>query len=221
MCTDAKETPQLFRIFLIACFSSDLFDPLVVTLYLCFLFFIRSHVLVQCFAIHRIQFELFQPSDMLDGPLSTNILMSMPKNKRVDLLLQLFLCQLMIIPHPQIFLNSIILTSWNIDWMVSAIAQALSDQTCITLICFNALSLLCEHCSRGQDDAFKSGVGKLVVQRIPKASCLVTAFNRILIIKTEFHLQRFNEVEDLFVVWGDLYFPEDSVFRPDSGFHCA
>ncbi len=44
---------------------------------------------------------------------------------------------------------------------------------------------------------------------------------RLLYDETEFHLQRFDEADDLFVVWGDLYFPEDSVFRSDRGFHCT
>ena len=62
---------------------------------------------------------------------------------------------------------------------------------------------------------------KLVVKRIPETASLITAFNRILIVKTEFHLQRFNEANDFFVVWGNLYFSEDPVFRPDCGLHCT
>ena len=127
----------------------------------------------------------------------------------------------MVVPHPEILFDSIIFAGRDINWMISSITQALSNQTCIALIRFDTLSLLCEHCSRCQDDAFDPRIGKLMVQSIAQAACLVTAFNRIIIIKTEFHLQRFNEADDLFVVWGNLYFTEDSVFRPDCGFHCA
>ena len=49
-------------------------------------------------------------------------MMSMPKDERVDLLLQLFMCQLMVISHPEVFFDGIIFTRRDIDWMVSTIA---------------------------------------------------------------------------------------------------
>ena len=118
----------------------------------------------------------------------------------------------MVISHSEILFDGIIFAGRDINRMISAVAQTLSDQAGIAFIRFYTLSLLSEHSGRRQNDAFEPGIGKLVVQRIPKASCLVTAFNRIIIIKTEFHLQRFNEADDLFVVRGNLYFSKDSVF---------
>ena len=56
---------------------------------------------------------------------------------------------------------------------------------------------------------------------IAETACLITTFDRIFIVNTEFHLRGFNEANDFFVVRGDLYFPEDSVFCPDGGFHCT
>ena len=105
--------------------------------------------------------------------------------------------------------------------MISAITKALRNQMSVSLIRFDPLPLLREHSSRRKYDTFDPGSCKLMVQCIPKAACLITAFNRIIIIKTEFHLQRFNETDDRFVVWGNLHLSKDSIFRPDCGFHCA
>ena len=66
---------QLFRVFLIACFGRHLFNPFVKSLDLCFLFFVGSHVLVQCFLKHRVKSELVQPGNILYGPFGSGILM--------------------------------------------------------------------------------------------------------------------------------------------------
>ena len=44
-----------------------------------------------------------------------------------------------------------------------------------------------------------------MVKSIPAAGSLITAFNKIIIIGTKFHLQRFNKADDFFIVWGNLY----------------
>ena len=77
--------------------------------------------------------------------ISACILMTMPKNKRIDLLFQLFQCQLMIVPHPDVFFDSVIFTGRNIDRMISAVTQTLRDQTGISPIRFDPLALLGEH----------------------------------------------------------------------------
>ena len=127
----------------------------------------------------------------------------------------------MIIPHPEILFDSIVFAGGDINRMVTAVTQTLCDQTGITLIRFDPLSLLGKHGSRCKYDTFDPGTCKLVVKGIAETACLITAFNRIFIIGTEFHLQRFDEADDFFVVRGDLYFPEDPVFCPDGGFHCT
>ena len=65
-----------------------------------------------------------------------------------------------------------------------------------TLIRFDPLSLLGKHGSRCKYDTFDPGTCKLVVKGIAETACLITAFNRIFIIGTEFHLQRFDEADD-------------------------
>ena len=158
---------------------------------------------------------------MFHGPFGPNILMAMPKDKCVDLLFQAFQGLLMVIPHPEIFFDGIIFTGRNINRMISSITQTLSNQTSITCICFDTFSLLCEHRSRCQNHTFDSGIGKLMVQRVAKAAGLITAFNIIIIVKTELHFQRFDEVNDLFVVRSNLYFSENTVFRSNCGLHRA
>src|SRR5699024_1296470 len=185
MRTNAQETAKLFHIFLITSFGSDFFDPLIVTLDFCFLFLIRCQVFIQGFPIHWIEFQLLQPGNMLDRPFCPTILISMPKNKRMDLLLQFFKCELVVISHPKILFDSIVFTGRDIDRMVTAVTQALCDQTGITLIRFDSISLLGKHGSRRKYDTFDSGPCELVVKRIPEAASLITAFNRILIVKTE------------------------------------
>ena len=100
---------------------------------------------------------------MLAGPFCSGILMPMPKSKCIDLLLQLLQCQLMVIPHPKIFFDSIVFTRRDIDRMITSIAQTLSDKTCVTLICFDTLSLLRQHSCRSKDDTFYSGVRELII----------------------------------------------------------
>lgn len=75
--------------------------------------------------------------------------------------------------------------------------------------------------SRCKYDTFDPSACKLVVKGIAETACLITTFNRIFIVRTEFPLRGFNEADDFFVVRGDLYFPKDSVFCPDGGFHCT
>ena len=127
----------------------------------------------------------------------------------------------MVIPHPKILFNSIVFAGRDIDRMVTTIAQALCDQTGITLIRFDPFPLLDKHGSRHKDDTFDPGPCELVVKRISKAASLITAFNGIIIAETEFHFQRFNETNDFFVVWSNLYFTEDPVFCSNGGFPCA
>lgn len=102
--TDSQETAQLLHIFLIACFGSYFFDPLIVTFDLRLLFLIRCQILVQRLPVYQIEFQSLQPGDMPDGPFRPGIQMPMPKDKRIDLLLQLLKCQLIVIPHPKVLL---------------------------------------------------------------------------------------------------------------------
>ena len=51
-----------------------------------------------------------------------------------------------------------------------------------------------------------------MIKGITKAARLVTAFNRIIIKKPQFHFQGFDKAKYLFVIRSDLYFPEDPVF---------
>ena len=127
----------------------------------------------------------------------------------------------MVIPHPEILFDRIVFACRDIDRMVPAVAQALCDQTGISLIRFDPLPLLGKHGCRRKYDTFNPGACKLVVKGIAETACLITTFDRILIVKTEFPLQGFNEADDFFVVRSDLYFPEDPVFCPDGGFHCT
>ena len=221
MRTNTQEANKLFHFFLITCFGSDLFNPLIVTLDFCFLFLVGCHVLVQCFPINRIKFHFLEPGNMLDRPFCSSILMTVAKDKRVDLLFQLLKRKLMIVPHPKILFDSIVFAGRDINRMVTAVAQALCDQTGITLIRFDPLSLRGKHGSRRKDNAFDPGPCKLVIKRISEAASLITAFNRIVVVETEFHLQRFNEANDFFVVRSNLYFSEDPVFCSDCGLHCT
>ena len=221
MSADPEEAAQLFGIFLISCLGGNLLYPFIVTLDLCFLFFVGRHVLIQRFPIHRSEFQLMQPGDMLNGPFGSGILMSMTKDERIDLLFQLFQRQFMVIPHSKILFDSIIFSCWDIDWMVSAVTQTLRDQMSVTSVCFDPLPLLGKHCRRSKYDTFDPGLCELVIKAITEAACLVTAFNRILIIKTEFHFQRINEAKDFFIVWSDLYLSINSIFCSDCRFHCA
>ena len=64
----------------------------------------------------------------------------------------------------------------------------------------------------GKYDTFDPSVCELVVKGITEAPRLITAFNRIIIVEAEFHLQRFNDADDLFIVWSNLYLTENPVF---------
>src|SRR5699024_2838636 len=105
-----------------------------------------------------------------------------------------------------------VFASRDIDRIVATVAEALCDQTSITLIRFDSLSLLGKHGSRCKYDTFDPSVYELVVKVITEARRLITAFNRIIIVEAEFHLQRFNEADDLFIVWSNLYLTENPVF---------
>ena len=105
--------------------------------------------------------------------------------------------------------------------MISSVTQTFRDQTCISLVCFDTLSPLRQHSCRSKDDTFDPGLGQLIVQGISQTPCLVTAFKRICIIRTEFLFQGFYERNDCFVVRGGLYLPEDPVFRSDCRLHCT
>ena len=118
----------------------------------------------------------------------------------------------MVVPHPEILFDGIILTSRNIYRMISAVTQALRDQMCITFICFDSLTLLGKHSCRCKYDTFDPGSCKLVIKSITKATRLVTAFNRIIIVEPKFHFQRLNKANDLFIVRGNLHFSEYTVF---------
>ena len=158
---------------------------------------------------------------MFNGPLGSGIQISMPKDKRIDLLLQLFQCQLMVIPHPEILFDCVIFSGWDIDRMISAVAQALRNQMCIPLIRFDPLSLRGKHGRRRENDTFDPGAHELMIKGITEAACLVTAFNRIMIKEAQFHLQGFNEANDFFVIRSNLNLSENPVFCSDRGFHCT
>ena len=96
--------------------------------------------------------------------------MSVPENKRIDLLLQLLKCKLVIIPHPEILFDSIVFAGGDINRMVTAVTQTLCDQTGITLIRFDPLSLLGKHGSRCKYDTFDPGTCKLVVKGIAETA---------------------------------------------------
>src|SRR5699024_12821488 len=85
------------------------------TLFRSFLFLIRCQVFIQGFPIHWIEFQLLQPGNMLDRPFCPTILISMPKNKRMDLLLQFFKCELVVISHPKIDRKSTRLNSSHVS----------------------------------------------------------------------------------------------------------
>ena len=59
--------------------------------------------------------------------------------------------------------------------MVATVAEALCDQTSITLIRFDSLSLLGKHGSRCKYDTFDPSVCELVVKGITEAPRLITA----------------------------------------------
>ena len=139
----------------------------------------------------------------------------------INLLIQLLKCQFVIIPHPEILFDRIVFAGRDINRMVPAVAQALCNQTGITLIRFDPLPLLSKHGSRRKDDTFDPSVCKLAIKGIAEATGLITAFNGILITEAEFDIQRFNEANDFFVVRDDLYFPENPGFCSNGWFHCA
>ena len=138
--------------------------PLIITLDFWFLFLIRCHVLAQYFPIQRIQFQFLQPDDILNGSFCPIILISVPENKRIDLLFQFLKCKLVIIPHPEILLDRIVFAERDIKRMVTAIKQALCDQTGITLIRFNSPSLLDKHGCRQKYDTFDPGACMLEIK---------------------------------------------------------
>jgi hypothetical protein len=118
----------------------------------------------------------------------------------------------MIIPHPKVFLNGIIFSRGDINRMIPAVAQALRNQMSVALICFDSLALLAKHGRRCQNDTFDPGPCELVIKGISEAAGLITAFNRIIIVKAEFQFQGFYETDDLFVVRSNLDLPENTVF---------
>ena len=57
----------------------------------------------------------------------------------------------MVISRAQIYFDIIIFICRNVYCMITAIGKALRYHKCIPLICFDPLSLLCQHCGRGQN----------------------------------------------------------------------
>jgi hypothetical protein len=105
--------------------------------------------------------------------------------------------------------------------MIPAVTQTLCNQASVPFIRFNPLALLSKHGCRCKDDALDPGACELMIKGITEAASLVTAFNRIIIVEPEFHLERFYKANDLFIVRSNLYLSENPVFCSDCWLHCA
>ena len=127
----------------------------------------------------------------------------------------------MVIPHTEILLDGIIFAGGDIDRIIPSIAQTLCNKTGIPPVCLDPLSPLRQHSRRRKNDTFDTGTRELVVQSISEAACLVTAFKRIFIGKTEFHFNGSDKSHDGLVIRSDLYLSVDPVFCSEYRLHCA
>ena len=65
----------------------------------------------------------------------------MTQAKSIDLLFHLLESNLVVIPHPEVFLYRVILFRRNVYCMISTTGQALGNDERIPFVCFNPLAL--------------------------------------------------------------------------------
>ena len=158
---------------------------------------------------------------MSNRPFGAFVIIPMPYAEHADLLLYLLKRLFMIVTHPQILFNGIVLFCWYVYRMIPAVRKALCDQMCITAVCFNALPLFRKHCCRCKDHTLYSCGCELVVERISQAARLITAFDIVGIIHTEFLFQIFNEHDNVLVIRCYLDICKDTILRSDYWLHCT
>ena len=201
--------------------SGKFFNPFIEPLNLCCLFLIGCHVLVQGFAVQLRKIKLFQPVQVSDAPFMTVIDISMTETEGVDLLLDLFQRQFVIIPHPEVFLNRGILICGNMNRVITTIGKALCDHHRITFVGFDPFPLLSQHRCRCQDCAFDTGFGQLVIKGVAEAAGLVATFNGIGIGRAKPFLQVVDKLNHIFIIRSYLNVCKDSVFSVKYRLHCA
>ena len=98
-----------------------------------------------------------------------------PQAESKDLLFHFLQCEFLILTHPDVLLDLLILFHRDMDWAVITISQTLCDQHSISLIgLYFFLAGRFRHCSRGKNDTLQIMVGKLVVSGEAKAFSSIT-----------------------------------------------
>ena len=216
---DTKKTSQLFDLLFVGGIRCKLFDSAVESFDFWFLLLIRCHVFIQCLTIQIRKIECFQPFPVLDGPFMTIIEMPVAKTERINLLLDFFKHQFMIIPHPEILFYCIVFFIRYMYRVISTIWKTLRNHERIPLVCLDPFALRCQHCCRSKNSAFDTGIRQLMIQGIAEAPGLITALNRIGVRGTQFVFQLVNKLNYIFVIRCYLDVGKDSVFAVKHRFH--
>ena len=106
---------------------------------------------------------------------ATRILFSQPQDKGCNLLFDFLQREFLIVPHPQIFLDRIVFAVRHIDRAVGVESQTPGNVSGILSVGLDPICIGNAHGGRREDDAFDTVVCELMIERITKASGLISA----------------------------------------------
>lgn len=163
---NTEETGHIPDLFLIFWFCREFFNTLIKTFQLICQLVIGRKILFQDFLIDTFWFSCPEPLQVHLCPVVFRCVIPIvvPQAESKDLLLHLFQCELMILPHPDILFDLLILLRGDMHRTVIMMGQAPGNQRSVTLVGFHFfLADRFWHCSRGKDDALHVMACKLVV----------------------------------------------------------
>jgi len=138
---DTEKTGQLVDIFPVFLLRRKFLDSLLDPSKLCRQIVVGQQIFFQNLLMQFLNTQCAEPAEMCLRPvvLGPVIVTPMPQAEGKNLLLDLFQGKTVVIPHPNEFLDLLILLCGNMHRTVIMVCKASGDHGCVALICFDPL----------------------------------------------------------------------------------
>ena len=156
----------------------ELLDALVIAIDSVHEVLYLDQIALQHLLVYAVQLQLVQPLHVGLRPVALGIgeYQAVPQAEGQQLLLVPLEVRLDIVPHPDVFLDLIVLLCGNVHSLVAVVLQAFRDVLRVPLVRLDApVASLYRHRRRREYDAHHITVRQVVIQRIAQASRLIAA----------------------------------------------
>ena len=178
------------HLLLVLFLARKLLDPLFDPIQLGGQVVIGEQVLFQCLLMDAVELQTAKPIQMSLCPvtLGTVVLIPVPQTERKDLLLDLFQCQLMIVPHPNELLDLFIFLCGNVNFTVIIVSQTACDQSCVPFVRLDPfLAGGNRHRRWGKNHTLHIVRSQFPLQRITQTPSFITAYEQRIVTVVEAH----------------------------------